>query len=99
MTYDLMAKSVSVAEAKSQFADMLAKVKHTGERVIIERRGRPIAALVPLADLDRLEEGRSVGLLGLVGALPDSEAYARAIDETVSERKRERTRRVPRPRS
>src|SRR5215468_8818908 len=50
-----MATSLSVAEAKRRFSDVLGSVRHRGERVVVERRGRPIAAIVPLDDLARLE--------------------------------------------
>lgn len=47
----------SVAEAKAGLSGLLHRVEQSGERIIIESRGRPVAALVPLTDLplpDRL---------------------------------------------
>lgn len=51
-----MEKVVSVAEAKSQFADLLERVIQRRGRVIVAKRGKPVGALVGRKDLQRLEE-------------------------------------------
>jgi prevent-host-death family protein len=45
----------SVIEAKSRFSELLSRTAG-GERFIIRRREKPVAALVGLAELDRLEQ-------------------------------------------
>jgi prevent-host-death family protein len=70
-------KKASAAQAKSQFSALMAEVAHGGKRVVIERHGKPLAALVSVSDLERLEEGltaRPQGAMALVGAW-------RAVDE------------------
>jgi prevent-host-death family protein len=47
---------VSVAEAKKRLSELMSRVAYKGERFVIERRGRPMAALVSADDLRRLEE-------------------------------------------
>jgi len=47
--------SMSVAQAKSQFSDLLRRAEYTGDRVVVHRRGRPVAAIVSTEDLRRLE--------------------------------------------
>jgi prevent-host-death family protein len=47
---------VNVAEARKQFSELVARVAYTGERVIIERWGKPMMALVSMEDLRRLEQ-------------------------------------------
>lgn len=37
---------VSVTEAKARFSELLAHVER-GERIVITRRGRPVAMLIP----------------------------------------------------
>ena len=74
-----MVKKTSAAQAKAQFSALMAEVAHGGKRVVIERRGKPLAALVSVTDLERLEEeqatsARPRGALALVGAW-------RAVDE------------------
>lgn len=46
---------MSVAEARKQFSELVARVAYTGERVVIEGRGKPMMALVSIEDLQRLE--------------------------------------------
>ena len=45
-----MTKRVSVAEAKSKLSELLGRVAYGGERFIIEKRGRPMATLGPVAE-------------------------------------------------
>jgi prevent-host-death family protein len=68
-----MTKRVSAAQAKAHLSDLMAKVAYGGEQYIIERRGKPLAALVSVDDLERLEQGRATsarprGALAIVGA-------------------------------
>ena len=91
-----MVKALSVAEAKRRFSDVLGAVRHRGERVIVERRGRPIAAIVPLDDLERLEGNAARGVLALVGAFGDAKELPRLLDDVVRARARQRRRPAPR---
>ncbi|MBV9950066.1 MAG: type II toxin-antitoxin system Phd/YefM family antitoxin [Myxococcales bacterium] len=45
---------LSTAEARSHLSETLGRVAYAGERVLIGKRGRPMAALVPVADLEAL---------------------------------------------
>ncbi len=49
-----MAKKVRVTEAKANISALMARAGYGGERFLIERRGRPLAALVGAEDLERL---------------------------------------------
>ena len=40
-------KHMSVAEFKRHLSDVMAEVVHTKRRVIVEKRGRPMVAVVP----------------------------------------------------
>lgn len=40
-------KKVSVAEAKKHFSELLGRVAYGGERIIILKRGKPMAIMVP----------------------------------------------------
>jgi prevent-host-death family protein len=46
-----MTIKVAVADAKKRFSELLGRVAYGQARVIITRRGKPIAALVPLSDM------------------------------------------------
>ena len=43
-----------MTQARAEFADLVNRVVYGGERVVVTRHGKPIVALVPAADLDRL---------------------------------------------
>ncbi|MFV1969258.1 MAG: type II toxin-antitoxin system Phd/YefM family antitoxin [Pirellulaceae bacterium] len=47
--------NIGIAEIRSKLADALNRVVYGGERVILERRGKPTAAIVSLEDLALLE--------------------------------------------
>src|SRR5689334_19981128 len=46
---------VSVGELRQSMAEILNQTEYQGERIVIHRRGRDAAALIPLADLKLLE--------------------------------------------
>lgn len=83
-----MTTRVSVAKAKAELSALMAAVAYQGRHVIIERRGRPMAALVSVDDLEQLDRERAAsarprGALALIGAwsdLPDD-----AIDAMVAD--------------
>jgi prevent-host-death family protein len=47
---------LNTIDAKEQFPDLINRVVHNKERVILTRRGKEIAAIVPLEDLLLLQE-------------------------------------------
>ncbi|MEX2316277.1 MAG: type II toxin-antitoxin system prevent-host-death family antitoxin [Pirellulales bacterium] len=46
---------LGIAEIRNNLADALNRVVYRGERVVLERRGKPTAAIVSLDDLALLE--------------------------------------------
>lgn len=78
---------VNVAEAKKQFSNLLGRVAFGKETILIMRRGRPMARLVP-PETQPLESG-----LGAVrGWLPDDDPFLAAVEEIVTARVRHRPR-------
>ena len=49
-----MAIRVSAREARNRFADIMGSIRYGGEEVIVERSGRPMAALIPVETYERL---------------------------------------------
>ena len=47
--------STTVSEARNNLPELLNRVGEGQERILIERHGKPIAAIVSLEDLSRLE--------------------------------------------
>ncbi len=48
--------SISTAKARNNFSDVVNRAGYGKERVILTRRGKPIAAVVPIEDVEFLEE-------------------------------------------
>lgn len=46
---------VSVVDAKNRFSDLLRRAEHGRERVVVQRHGKPVAAIISTDDLRRLE--------------------------------------------
>ena len=47
--------SIPISEAREHLADLGNRVSLRGERVVVERRGKNLFALVPVEDLELLE--------------------------------------------
>lgn len=93
-----MTKRVSTANAKAHFSELVASVAYGRERYIIERHGKPAAALVSVEDLAKLQDADSGarGALALVGAwseIEDQDMDA-LISEIYAERERDTGREV-----
>ena len=49
-----MPKRMSAREARDKFADLVGSVHYGGEEIIVERSGRPVAAVIPVTTYERL---------------------------------------------
>ncbi len=79
--------SLNVAEAKKQFSDLLGRVAYGGETVLITRRGKPMARLVPR---DAASEPNH--LANVKGWLDDNDPFFAEIDAIGEARSRHRPR-------
>ncbi len=74
-------ETMNVVDARRNFSEVMARVAYQRQRVVIERKGRPMMALISLEDLRRLEAlerdngqmpedaaGSGVGCRGVRGA-------------------------------
>ena len=96
-----MAKRVSAAQAKAQLSALTSEVAYGGRHIIIERRGKPLVALVSLDDLELLEQQRATsalphGALALVGAWREvnDEAVESLIEDIYAHRENDTGRTV-----
>ncbi len=87
-----MAKSVSVAEAKATLSECIRKAEK-GSPLLITRHGKPVAALVPPGDLERLERLRKAGpeggLVSVAGGWQDSEELIAILEQSARVGQRE----------
>lgn len=80
-------KHLGIAELKRNFADAVGEVVHGNKRIIVERRGRPVVAIVPLPEpADQRRPGQrlaaAVGSGGKAG-----EDFRRLMKQVVSKRR------------
>ncbi|MBE9191391.1 type II toxin-antitoxin system Phd/YefM family antitoxin [Gloeocapsopsis crepidinum LEGE 06123] len=45
----------NVSEARNNLPELINRVNYANERILLERHGKPVAAIVSLEDLNRLE--------------------------------------------
>jgi prevent-host-death family protein len=53
------ARTINAGKARVNFGQMLNEVYYKGDQFIIERDGRPMAAVIPLAQLEALRKDRT----------------------------------------
>ena len=79
---------VSVVKAKAELSALMSEVSNGGQPVVIEKRGKPVAALVSMKDLERL--GHAIdpnprGLLSLVGLSAEAGLEDWEVDEMIAD--------------
>lgn len=74
-------ESLNIAEAKKRLSELVGRVAHGGEEILLTRRGRPMARLVPVRD----EEPTSP-LAHLEGWLDEDDEFFELMDEIVRNR-------------
>ena len=63
-----------ISEARDHLGALVARVEHADERAVLTRHGRPVAAVVSIDDLRRLEEaGDEADLAAIREALASPE--------------------------
>ena len=88
-----MANIKSVADAKKTLSELMSRAAYNNERFLIQRRGKPMAALVSIEDLTRLEE-ETVAPKGLLAALAEFEELESIVEEIYRQRKQTQDRPV-----
>lgn len=79
-------RTFNVAEAKRRFSDLLGRVAYGGETILITRRGRPMAKIVPL------DEASKPHPADIRGWLEDDDPFFAEIDAIVASRPEHRPR-------
>ena len=84
---------IGVAEAKARLSELLERVSN-GERIVVARRGRPMAMLVP-PDAEVEPAARPGGLATLAGVLADAPGFDDEMRLVVRSRRTARDRPAP----
>ena len=72
-------KTINVAEAKKHFSELLGQVAYGKKHVLITKRGKPMARLVPADEIDN-------HLRNAKGWLEDDDPFFEAIDQIIQDR-------------
>jgi prevent-host-death family protein len=57
-------KSVDVTEVHRNFVEITDRVRITGEGLVVYQNGRPLVAIVPVEETERLQRGRGAKARG-----------------------------------
>lgn len=85
-----MSQTITAKELEANLGSYLSKVANDGDRIVVERQGKPAAALVPVAVLRAYEESRRRFFDAMESAaekmrdIPEAEIEAE-IDQAVRE--------------
>lgn len=52
----IMSETLPLASVKARFSEMVDRVEHTHDRIIVTRNGRPAAVLISPEELESLED-------------------------------------------
>ena len=86
---------VSIAEAKSNFSEYISRVAFANEKLVITKRGKPVAGLVSLEDIKRLkQESEAAGLSQAIGKWENFDEIKSEIKKTYNKRSKEQGRNV-----
>lgn len=58
-----MKQRVKTAQVRQKLGDLLDRIEEKSDEFVIERRGKPLAALVPMDKLERMNEAAALELL------------------------------------
>ena len=72
---------IALYEAKAHLSALVERVEQAGEEIVITRRGRPAARLVPVDDDSAIESALALLLAARGASTPGTETLRELIDE------------------
>lgn len=75
----VMSETLPLAQVKSKFSEMVDRVEHTHDRIVVTRNGRPAAVMISPDDLASLED--TLELLSDPDAMRELDEARRAADD------------------
>lgn len=64
-----MQERITTIQVRERLGDILDRVALRHDRFVVERKGRPLAAIVPVEELDRMREAARLHLAGTLRAV------------------------------
>jgi len=88
-----VSERISTLDVRKRLGEILDRVALRNDRFVIERKGKALAAIVPVATLEKLEQLAREHVLEILdrqrgGGLTDDEAEALAVEVTHQVRRR-----------
>ena len=84
----MIEREAPVAEVKARLSEYVSLSASRGDRIVITRRGRPVAALISLEDLQILSQAeKRKGLSKLMGKWKDFEDIAGSVERIYQARR------------
>ena len=75
----VMSETLPLARVKSRFSEMVDRVEHTHDRIVVTRNGRPAAVMISPEELTSLED--TLELLSDPEAMRELDEARRAVSE------------------
>ena len=75
----MIEETVNIAEAKKHFSELLGRVAYGKKHILITKRGKPMARLVPADEIDMY-------LSNAKGWLEEDDPFFQAINRIIQER-------------
>ena len=86
---------VPITRAKARLSEIVARLIHRKEAVLITRKRQPVAAIVPYEEWASKQASKQVGLAAAAGALADFDAdIDKMIEAVYSARAKAKDRKV-----
>jgi prevent-host-death family protein len=86
----------SLTGAKARFSEIISRLIHKKDTVVITRKGKEVAVLLPIEKYRRLEERKKHGLLDAAGGLADLDKEVEDMVRAISNaRLKEKGRKAP----
>jgi len=88
-------KSVNAVKARKNFGELIEEVYYRGDQFVLERSGRPMAAMVPLPVLDqwkkqRLEDMKVFDEIWASNPAVEASELTKAVNKTITQSRQAR---------
>ena len=81
--------AINLTEAKSKLSALIDELIHKRKSYLIKRRGKPVAALIPMDEyMSLVGKNDDRGISSLAGCCGEIESFAKIMDEVVSTREK-----------